>query len=112
MSTYLSYDRGASIDGYQLRVIEEYYWSLSLPDVNWPKEAFEESVYMRSAVDDLFKYIIAHQDWTVARSVEEFKSQLESYLMEKESSTSYTKWQMEICLKAVNDVSEILAAMD
>ena len=90
--------------------IREYYFMINDPDARWPEMEFDKNSYMRSAINELELFILEHPEWSVMRSVEEFKGQLANWMC---ISTNYNEnnFICEIAYETICDISDILGGI-
>ena len=100
-------------DERQINAIIEYMENVPIPTSNYPNGAFEDSSYTRWAAEEILIYVLAHHDWSVMKSVENFKKLMNRY-SEMSMNTHYgceIAPIFDIAKRTARDISDIIYAM-
>lgn len=100
-------------DERQINAIIEYMDNVPIPTSNYPDGLFRDHSYTRWAAEELLIYVLAHNDWTVMKSVESFKKKMRHY--SEISMNSHYGCDIapifDFAMIVANDISDILYAM-
>ena len=98
-------------DERMINIIVEYMEGVPIPTASWPESQFREASYSRSAADEILKFVLAHQEWSVVRSVEEFRGMVTKF-MEKPTYHDDATYVFNVAYRISLDISDILMAMN
>lgn len=99
-----------SNDERMINIIIEYMEGIPIPTSSWPQNKFREASYWRSSAEEILTYVLAHPDWSVIRSVEEFREMVGEF-MKKATHYEEATIIFEVAYEAALDISDILMAM-
>ena len=100
-------------DERQINTIIEYMEGIPIPTSSYPPRIFEDVTYTKWAAEEILIYILAHNEWTVMKSVENFKKKMKRYL-NRAMNRNYgyeIAPIFEIAIRTAEDISDILYAM-
>ena len=97
-------------DERMVNVIIEYMEGVPIPTSSWPANKFRQTAYWRCAAEEILNYVVAHPDWSVIRSVEEFRNMVANF-MQKATNFEDATMIFEIAYETALDISDILMAM-
>lgn len=97
-------------DERMINIIIEYMEGVPVPTSTWPESKFREASYSRSAADEILQFVLEHQEWSVVRSVEEFRSMVMKF-MEKPTYNDDATYVFNVSYRVSLDISDILMAM-
>lgn len=99
-----------SDDQRMINVIVEYIGNLPEPTSSWPPGYFKAASYEKTAANELLAMVLAHPEWTVIRSVEEFKDMVSDFIRKATYYEDVT-YMFEVAYEVASNISDILMAM-
>lgn len=97
-------------DQRMINVIVEYIDNLPEPTSSWPPGYFREASYEKTAANEILATVLAHPEWTVIRSVEEFKDMVSNFSL-KATHYEEVTYMFEVAMEVASNISDILMAM-
>ena len=100
-------------DERQIRAIIEYMEMIPVPESNFPPKYFDDCAYRRWAAEEILIYILAHNNWTVMKSVENFRKKMKRYL--DKAMTRHFGYEIapifEAAISTAEDISDLIYSM-